>query len=304
MALTTRHPLPELLILCGAFLISFSAVWVKLANVQPMTSAFYRVFFGFLFLIAATAWRGDLKRPSPHVIKWVALCGLLFGLDLIFWHASIGYIGPGLATIISNFQVFILAATGYWVYGEQLRLRFLIALPLAVGGLFMVIEIPHLLSWTNTTTGVFFGLLTAICYSGFILSLKKIQSEEQQQSFFYNLMAVSLASSFFLGTTITTTSASFALPTIVSLLALLGLGLFSQTIGWTLIAYAMPKIRTSLTGFILLLQPALAFIWDVVLFDRSTTIGNWIGVILILTAMYMGMTGKGKKIKQPTSNTK
>lgn len=303
MVLTARHQLPELLIVCGAFLISFSAVWVKIANVPPMVSAFYRVFFGFLFLITAAAWRGDLKKPSHHVIKWVALCGLLFGLDLIFWHASIGYIGPGLATIIGNFQVFLLAAIGYWVYGEQLRLRFLIALPLAVGGLFLVIEIPHLLIWTNTTTGVIFGLLTAICYSGFLLSLKKIQSEDQQQSFFYSLMAVSLASSFFLGTAITTTSTSFAIPSIVSLLALLGLGLFSQTVGWTLIAFAMPKIRTSLTGFILLLQPALAFIWDVVLFDRSTTFTNWIGVILLLSAMYMGMTGKEKRIKQPPSDT-
>ena len=264
-----------------------------------MASAFYRVFFGFLFLIAATAWRGDLKKPSAHVVKWVALCGLLFAMDLFFWHASIGYIGPGLATIIGNFQVFFLTAIGYWVHGEQLRLRFLFALPLAVTGLFLVIEIPHLLTWTKTTTGVMYGLLTAICYSGFILSLKKIQSEDQQQSFFYSLMAVSLTSSFFLGTTMTATSTSFTIPSIVSLLALLGLGLFSQTVGWTLITYAMPKIRTSLTGFILLLQPALAFVWDVVLFDRSTALANWIGIFLMLSALYMGMTGKGKKIKQP-----
>lgn len=304
MTLTARRRYPELFILCGAFLISFSAVWVKLANVPPMASAFYRVFFGFLFLVIATVWRGDLKKPSPYVIKWVAFCGLLFAMDLFFWHASIGYIGPGLATIIGNFQVFFLTAIGYWVYGEQLRLRFLLALPLAVGGLFLVIEIPHLLVWTKTTTGVMFGLLTAICYSGFILSLKKIQSEDQQQSFFYSLMAVSLASSFFLGITMPPTSTSFAIPSIVSLLALLGLALFSQTVGWTLITYAMPKVRTSLTGFILLLQPALAFIWDVVLFDRSTAFANWIGVSLILSAMYMGMTGKAKKIKQPTGITK
>ena len=35
----------------GAGMISFSAVYVRLAAVSPTLSAFYRVFFGALFLI-------------------------------------------------------------------------------------------------------------------------------------------------------------------------------------------------------------------------------------------------------------
>jgi drug/metabolite transporter (DMT)-like permease len=89
---------------------------------------------------------------------------------------------------------------------------------------------------------------------------------------------------------------SFTIPNSKSLLALLGLGLFSQTIGWVLIANAMPKIRASFTGLILLLQPALAFIWDVLIFNRPTDILNWTGVILTLAAIYMGLTGKARKM--------
>ncbi len=75
-------------------------------------------------------------------------------------------------------------------------------------------------------------------------------------------------------------------------MALVSLGLFSQTIGWLLIANAMPKIQASFTGLILLLQPSLAFIWDVVLFNRPTDLFNWAGVLLTITAIYMGLTGK------------
>jgi drug/metabolite transporter (DMT)-like permease len=43
-----------------------------------------------------------------------------------------------------------------------------------------------------------------------------------------------------------------------------------------------------LSGFILLLQPALAFVWDVLLFQRPTSLVNWAGVFIVLVAIYLG----------------
>jgi drug/metabolite transporter (DMT)-like permease len=43
---------------------------------------------------------------------------------------------------------------------------------------------------------------------------------------------------------------------------------------------------------ILLLQPALAFVWDVLFFQRPTTLVNWLGVMLALAAIYLGMAGQ------------
>jgi drug/metabolite transporter (DMT)-like permease len=73
-----------------------------------------------------------------------------------------------------------------------------------------------------------------------------------------------------------------------SLLSLLTLGIFSQGVGWILISNALPRLRVSLSGLILLLQPALAFVWDVSFFDRPTSVVNWIGVAVVLVAIYMG----------------
>ena len=69
--------------------------------------------------------------------------------------------------------------------------------------------------------------------------------------------------------------------------ALLALGLFSQCVGWILITNALPNLRTSLSGLILLLQPALAFVWDVLFFQRATDLSNWVGVIIVLGAIYL-----------------
>jgi drug/metabolite transporter (DMT)-like permease len=108
-------------------------------------------------------------------------------------------------------------------------------------------------------------------------------------SFFYVLMMVSLTTAAFLGADVVYKRDSFQIPNIQSLLALLSLGLLSHTVGWILITNALPKIRASLSGLILLLQPALAFVWDVLFFQRPTTLINWLGVVIALVAIYMGM---------------
>jgi len=121
-----------LILVIGAVLISFSGVWVKTAHVTPNVSAFYRVFFGGIALCAAAVYRGELKKwRGTRQFTLSTLCGFLFAADLWFYHYCIEYIGPGLGTIMPNFQVFILAGIGIVFLHEPLRVVFLLSLPLA-----------------------------------------------------------------------------------------------------------------------------------------------------------------------------
>jgi drug/metabolite transporter (DMT)-like permease len=215
---------------------------------------------------------------------------LLLALDLWLYHYSIQYIGPGLGTILPNFQVFILAATGVLFLKEPLRLFYFISLPLAFAGLFMIVGVNWSQLEPSYHIGVYYGLAAAFCYAGFLLSLRQLQADQKGASFFYVLMMVSLTTAGFLGTEVIYNRGSFQIPDLQSLLALAALGLLSHTVGWILITNALPKIRASLSGLILLLQPALAFIWDVLFFQRPTTLLNWLGVAIALMAIYLGMT--------------
>jgi drug/metabolite transporter (DMT)-like permease len=277
--------------LAGAFMISFSAIFVKLADVAPTCSAFYRVFFGFFFLLAIAVLKKNLTKPPPTQLFLIAFCGLAFALDLFFWHESIIYVGPGLATLLGNFQVFLLAAVSIFFLGERARPRFLASLPIAVFGLFLIVG----LDWHNLSsaykTGIYFGLLTAVCYSVYLLGLKKAQASGNHSPVFA-LMLVCLCCALFLGLKMTRSGDSFHIPNLKTLLSLVSLGFFCQTVGWMLIAGALPKIQTSLAGLMLLLQPSLSFLWDVLFFCRPTSLLNWIGVFLTLAAIYMGLTGK------------
>jgi drug/metabolite transporter (DMT)-like permease len=283
---------PVLALIIGAFIISFSSVLVKTSHVSFSVSAFYRVWFGSLFLIFACLVKKEFNKRSLKKNLLAVVCGFLFALDLWTWHLCIQYVGPGLATILGNFQVFVLSIVGFLVFKEKIRMRFVLSVPLAFFGLFLVIGMDINQLSRDYITGIFLGIATAVFYSMFLLLLRQLQSDRKDFSLFYYLMLLSVACSFFLGCEIYVSDRSFAIPDMTTLLSLICLGLFIQSIAWVMISNALPKIKASHAGLILLLQPSLSFVWDVLFFNRQTGVLGWAGVLMVLTAIYSGMTGK------------
>jgi drug/metabolite transporter (DMT)-like permease len=289
MMYSTRRIIFSLLL--GALMISFSGVWVKISHVTPTASAFYRVFIGGGFLLLASLWRREIKPLTWRQNVMGVLCGAFFALDLVAYHFSVHYVGPGLGTILPNFQVFIMAFAGALFFKEKLRAAYLWSIPVAVVGLFLVVGFQWDALGTQYQLGIFLGLAASICYAGFLLSLRKLQADHLKVSFFYVLMMVSLITAGFIAMVMVYTRETFVIPDLQSLFSLTALGFLSQGVGWILIANALPHIRVSLSGLILLLQPALAFLWDVLFFGRPTGGWNWIGVIIVLGAIYSGSLG-------------
>ncbi len=281
---------PVLMIL-GATLISFSGVFVKLADVSPTISGFYRVLIGGLVLLAIAAYRRERVWSGAAHFGLMFSCGLFFALDLFFWHRSIHFVGPGLATILANFQVFFLGAAGALFLGETLSPRLLAAAPLAVAGLFLIFGA----DWRSLSSvyrlGVVFGLCAAAFYSAFTLSLRSLQAKVEALSPMATLASVSLVTAACLAATGVAEGQSFAVVNLKTLFSLIALGVVSQVIGWVVIATALPRLRASLAGLLLLLQPLLAFIWDVLFFHRPSTWINLVGVGVALGAIYMGSAG-------------
>ena len=287
-------------LITGAILISFSSVFVKTSQVHPLVSAFYRVFFGCFFLTCACWIKKEFKSKGLKKNLLAILCGLVFGLDLFCWHMSIQYVGPGLATILVNCQVFVLAIVGWLVFKEQLGVWFVLSVPLAFLGLFMVIGLDINQLRPDDLLGLGYGLLTAVWYSIFLLLLRHVQSDESPAkgsggTVFYYQVVLTAACSFFLGAAVLAFGHSFAIPTGTSLFSLLGLGFLSQAFAWGMISNSLPGVPASRAGLILLLQPALSFFWDVLFFNRQTGIEGWAGVMMVLTAIYLGMAGRVKK---------
>lgn len=281
----------------GAILISTSSVWVKLADIAPTVSGFYRMAIGGGLLIVICVITGrQLWHSGAYTLK-LFFAAAFFAVDLWLWHRSILFVGPGLATVLGNFQVFFMTLFGVLFLSERVGWRFLTGLGLAFIGLFLLVGV----DWANFDAdyriGVIYGLLTAVAYTGFMLVLRQLQGMQSALSPMSNLGMVSLMCAAMLAVMAMFEGDSFAINDNQTLFSMISLGVFCQVIGWVMITRSMPLLATSLVGLILLLQPALSMLWDIVFFSRPTSTLDMIGFVAVMMGIYVASVRRKKPIR-------
>jgi drug/metabolite transporter (DMT)-like permease len=275
-------------ILLGTVFISFSAVFVKLAHVGPTASGVYRNLFGALALLALTAVRRDTLWRGVTPVFYAVLAGVFFATDIFCWHRSILYIGPGLATIMGNFQVFVMALVGIAVFHERATWRFALSLPLAVLGLLLLVGFRWGALDASYRTGLLLGLATALTYAGYLLTLRRSQRAATRLAAVPNLALVTAVTAVILWIVAVKNGESLRIPDGQSWLVLVAYGVLCQALGWIVISRGLRTVDASRAGLLLLLQPTLTFVWDVLFFDRPTTPVEALGAVLAVGAIYMG----------------
>ena len=138
--------------------------------------------------------------------------------------------------------------------------------------------------------GVCLGLGAAICYAGFLLTLRQLQTAGNGVSAMATLTLVSFFTACFLALEIERTGDTFQIPDVQSVVLLVTYGVSSQAAGWVIITRALPRVRASFAGLVLLLQPTLSYVWDILFFDKIVTAVSMTGLVLTLFAIYLGST--------------
>ena len=289
---------PRIRLLAGAFLISFSSVFANLASVPPTVSGFYRVAIGGVVLSAVVIWKRCRFSRRPAPLWLLAAAGLLFALDLGFWHRSIGYIGPGLSTLLASFQVFFMTAAGYFFFKQVPSRAQMAAVPLALAGLALIAgvdwqELPEDYRW-----GIVLGLLTGLTYAGYLLTLRQVQRPGVSQLPIAELAAVSMVTAAFLAVAAGFEGNSLVLTKAEDAVWLSCYGVICHVLGWILIASSLPRLRTAVAGLILTLQPVLTVVWDVLIFGRAFSALEAAGMSLTVGAIYLGSGALGRRSEE------
>lgn len=287
---------PRVRLFVGAGLISLSPVWVNLVNVPPTTSGFYRSLIGggalAIFLLAT----GRRLHFSKRAWSILIFSSVLFALDLWFWHRSIVYIGPGLSTLLANFQVFFMMLGGILLLGQIPQAKQLLAVPLALFGLALIVG----LDWNGLPPdyqlGVVFGLLTAVAYAGYMLTMRAVRTNSNYRLPSREVAVISIFSAALLAISALAEGESLAIPSYTDAVWLVAYGVLSNCLGMLLIASSLPKVTATEAGLALLLQPTLSFVWDVMFFARPLTTTEFAGAVIALVAIYLGSRVNSKQI--------
>ena len=299
MSFTQYLANPLLRLFAGAICISFSAVWVRLASVSPTSSGFYRLAIGGAALFLIMLLTGRRFTLSKRAWQLLAAGTIFFALDIWFFHASIVIVGPGLSTLLSNFQVFFMMLAGVLLLGQRPRALQLLSIPIALFGLGLIIGFDWNALQDDYRLGVILGILAGLFYAAYMLMMRASRRDSTDPLPVSEVAVVSIGSAVILGLVAVVEGESLLIPTASDAVWLLSYGIFSQCLGLLLIASSLRMVTTTQAGIALLLQPTLSFVWDVMFFDRPMSLLELGGAVLTLAAIYIGARGGSKQVQRP-----
>jgi drug/metabolite transporter (DMT)-like permease len=159
----------------GAVAMGASPIFVRLAEVGPYASAFWRV---ALALPALWLWARleDSGRPAAPVARearpWIALAGLLFAGDLIFWHLAIVHTSVANATFLATLApVWVVLGSGL-VLGEAIGGRTLGGLALGLLGAAFLMG-ADLRVAPAQLLGDVYGVVTSFFFGAYFLAVRR-----------------------------------------------------------------------------------------------------------------------------------
>lgn len=240
-----------------------SPIFVRLADVGPHASAFWRTALALPFLAVWALSEPRGQRALFSTDRAVILSGLLFAGDLFFWHLAI------LATSVAN-ATFLATTAPIWVaLGAWLMLNEKIG-PRTIAGLLLCLLGGGALVGQSygfapeRLTGDLFALITSVFFGCYMLAISAARKRTP-------IGAGSLA---FVSTAITTVCmfvVAFALePSLLprsteGALALLALALVSQVAGQGLLTVALGKLPATFSSLVIFLEAigAAALAWAI-----------------------------------------
>ena len=278
------------LALLGVLAISFSAIFVRLADVSPITATFFRTAYAVpaLALIWAVQARkrgrlgGAPRARRERLLAFVS--GLILAADLILWHESIALVGAGLGTVIANVQVVFVALAAWALYGERPTFGTWAVIVAVLFGIALTSGFAQSNAYgSNPVLGAVIGLIGGVVYGAFLLVFRAANASLAPP-------AAPLLDSTIGAVVGALVCAPFDphfafVPVWPAHLWLVLLALTSQVAGWLLISIALPRLPSVETSILLLGQPIFTVIWGLWIFDERLSPIQWAGSVLVLAGV-------------------
>lgn len=263
----------------GAAAIGFAPIFVRLSDVGPVATAFYRIALSLpVFVLMG---RGGGLPASRTAWLGCGLAGLFFAGDLSVWHVGILLTSVANATLFTNLAP-VFVTLGLWlVWRQRPSARFVGALAVAMLGMALLMG-RSLASGPGHVAGDLLAVLSGAFYGAYILTVGK--SRPAVPTSVLMLWSGVVASAVLLPVSLALGEAVLpATPRGWAVLA--GLGLVSQVCGQGLIAWGLAHLPASFAAIVLLVQPVVAAAMAWVLFGEALGPGEIMGASVVLLAI-------------------
>ena len=280
---------PFFILITGAIAIAFSPIFVRFSDVDPIMTAFYRIFISLPFLLLFSSFNiiEKVKFPQFNNSYLIFLIsGIFFALDLICWHWSIKLTTVSKATFLSNLAPIVVIIFSLIFLKERFSKFFYLAALLSMMGMVMLLGESFKFN-KSQFIGDLLGVLTAVWYGSYIVTISQLRKKYNSTSIMFLSGIVTAIILFIVSILFEQSLIPQSLFTITIIFLL---GFICQFMGQSFITYSLAYLSASLSSLCLLIQPIAATVLAYFFFQEKLTTIQFFGSALILIGIYIART--------------
>ncbi|MHA6721663.1 DMT family transporter [Sphingomonas sp. RS2018] len=274
--------------------LAFGPWFVRMADVGPVASAFWRITLAVPVLLAAAVLMGERPVRQARGLWWIlAISGLTFAADLGSWNIGIRQTTLANATLFGNVAVLIYPLYGFLVARSWPTRMQGLAFAMAGAGAMLLLGRSAQLSSVHLV-GDLFCVLAGVLYAVYFIAMARVRETMQPVS--------ALAISSLLCTAPLLVGALALGETVMpqNWTPLLLMALVSQLIGQGLMIYALGHLSPLIVGIALLTQPVVAGVIGWLAYDERLGVPDFVGAALVAVALVLVRRGERAAPVAPT----
>jgi drug/metabolite transporter (DMT)-like permease len=274
---------PFAALIIGAVAMGVSPIFVRLAEIGPFTSAFWRV---TLALPVLYAWMRISERGTTvhrKISRATVYAGLAFSADLFFWHLSIVSTSVANATFFATTAPIWVVLFGWLLFRKRAPAAVLVGLGLCIlGGAALVVQSLQVKS--SGALGDLYGLITGVFFGLYFLA---VQAAREGTSAARVTLQATLITSALLLLAALGLEHQLLPRTLHGVAALVALAWISHAGGQGLLTVALGRLPATFSSLVIFLEAiaAACFAWAI-LGEPVSTI-QAIGGVTILSGIYV-----------------
>jgi drug/metabolite transporter (DMT)-like permease len=275
----------------GGIAIGGSPIFVRLSEVGPMATAFWRVALALIpFFLVSRATAGRVKDETPGGLRDYALLvlpGVFLAIDLAAWHLALHMTSVANATLLANLAPIFVTLGSWLIFRTRVSAVFITGLAMAFVGVVVLKGGPGALGGGDLA-GDATAIVAAIFYAAYMLSLGRLRAR-------FSTLRIMVWTTFSAAVCMFPLAFFFEAGIVpISLFGwamVAGLAFISHVGGQGLVTYALAYLPTAFSSLTLLLQPVVAAILAWLILAEPVGTMQAIGGAIVLAGILVARRG-------------
>ena len=269
-----------------ALALGFSPIIVRLSEIGPFSTAFYRFFLSlpvlWIWMVADNLKQVEPKVPqTPTDYLLILGAGVFLAGDLSFWYLSMLHTTIINATLLNNLTVVLVPLLCWVMYKEKPSVYLMMGIGCTLLGSCILIGHSFQFSADNVL-GDMYAFTSAFFYAIYMVIVKRLRQRFTTPTI---LAWSSLPTLYIFAVAGYMNHEHFFPQTSLGWIWLFGLAIIVHVMGQGLLTYAMAHLSASLSALILSSSPIFAAIFAWIIVGESLTLQQILGAVVVMVGI-------------------